>query len=138
MRAKRTERKKTVSRVRITLRVKTLLYALWEMKFLRTSQIAMLCFGRLTSTARLWLRKLLDAELIRAWVSSLNEENLYSLDRKGLAILMSERSWEGTPPSIPRRLERRIDHLSDINDFRVGLALALRARGGAIVAWLPE
>jgi hypothetical protein len=35
-------------------------------------------------------------------------------------------------------LERRLDHLAAINDFRINLTLALQARGGEVVTWLSE
>ena len=122
----------------ITERDKAILHALQEMKFLRTSQLAQLCFGRLNSTVRLRLRRLLDAGLIKTWVTALDEQNVYSLGRKGLAVLVGKSACEEISFNIPRRLERRLDHLTAINDFRINLALALPTQGGVIVKWLSE
>src|SRR6185436_14373284 len=102
MHAKRMKRKDVAPHVKMMPRDKVVLRALLAMKFLRTSQIMRFCFGRSTSTIRLRLRKLLDAGLVRTWVPSLNEENIYSLDRKGLLAL----GQEGSGGRISRGLER--------------------------------
>lgn len=129
----RTKRRPTGGVV-ITERDLEILRALRAMKFLRTSQIARLCFGRLTSTVRLRLRKLMDDGLIRAWLTSLNEENVYSLDRRGLALITdAEERWH-----VPTRLERRLAHLTAINDIRINLTIAAAACGGEIVWWYSD
>jgi Replication-relaxation len=136
-RTKRTERRQAVSKVQITLRDKAILQALAESKFLSTSMIGRLCFGRVNSTLRLRLRRLLDGGFIRVWMPSLNAENLYSLDKKAVSFLLNNSSSE---PGlvVPRRLERKMAHLLAINEFHISLSLALAAKGSKILCWRPD
>ena len=66
------------------------------------------------------------------WVRSLNEENVYSLDRGGGAKLFGE------SPSIPRTLDGTLDHLLGINQVRIACALALPVLGGELVCWCSD
>jgi hypothetical protein len=104
------------------------------MKFLRAGQVAEVVFGRLNSTVRLRLRRLFDGGFVKAWMPSLNEENVWSIDRKGLLVLD-----DGTPDgSVPRRLDRRLRHLLCINDVRIALSLAVSAEGGEVIEWKSD
>lgn len=134
MHAKRMKRKGVAPHVKIMPRDRAVLRALATMKFLRTSQIMRFCFGRSTSTVRLRLRKLLDAGLVRTWVPSLNEENIYSLDRKGLLVL----GEEGDTCRVPRRLERHLAHHLCVNDFHINLSLAVPKYGWTVRDWQSD
>ncbi len=138
MRTRRTDRKIRAPRVQVTMRDRTVLEALQSMKFLRTSQLGALCFGRCNSTVRLRLRKLMDYGLIRAWVPDLNAENVYSLTKKGASVVQGEEDLERLPLSIPRRLDRRLTHLLSINSFRISLVAALSTSNGEILSWLSD
>ena len=76
-----------------------LLEALAKMRFLKTSQITKL-FQKSRWTTNKWMRKLVDAGLVRVWVRSLAEENIYSLDRAGARML--QKSQEATDRRINR------------------------------------
>ena len=137
-RTKRTERREGVSKVQITARDKVILQALAESKFLTTSMIGRRCFGRINSTLRLRLRRLLDGGFIKVWMPSLNAENLYSLDKKAVSILLNDDSSEQVRLIVPRRLERKMAHLLAINEFHISLSLALAANGGKVLSWKPD
>jgi hypothetical protein len=76
MQTKRTVRKPLQSSVSVTPRDRLILRALSEMKFLRTSQIARIGFGRLTSTVGLRLRRLLDVGFVKVWLTTLEDLDL--------------------------------------------------------------
>src|SRR5438874_3383516 len=137
IRTKRTERKRSVTRVDLTSRDKAILYS-FEMKFLKTEQLARLHFGRLTSTVRIRLRRLADAGLIKAWMPSLHEQNVYSLTQKGLHILEEDNSRDGAALCVPRRLDRRLQHLLSANDVHIALICALAAQNGEVVEWRSD
>lgn len=122
--------------VRVRDRDLWLLEALGKMRFLTTTQLAKLFFAGSRWAANKRLRKLLDRGLVHAWVRSLAQENVYSLDRAGLGFLTEQSedvSW-----SVPRGLDGNLDHLLLINDVRISLALGLAAEGGEIRAWRSD
>jgi Replication-relaxation len=136
-RTRRSERNPSAARLQMTPRDEAILRAVGEMKFARADQIGRLFFNRHCSTVRNRLRRLVDAGLIKAWVTALAEPNLYSLTSRGLAALAVGEP-EDAPLCVPRRLDGKVRHLGAINDFRVNLALALeRARDGRL-RWRSE
>jgi hypothetical protein len=124
--------------VQITARDQAVLQALAEAKFLSTSMIGRLCFGRVNSTVRLRLRRLLDGGFIKVWMPSLNAENLYSLDKKASSLLCDNGASEELSQVVPRRLERKMAHLLAINEFHISLSLALTAVKGKILTFQPD
>lgn len=72
---------------RLTERDAWLLEALATMRFLTTTQLARLFFAGSRSAANKRLRRLFDAGLVRVWVRSLSQDNVYSLTRAGLNAL---------------------------------------------------
>jgi hypothetical protein len=101
-----------------------LLESIGKMRFLTTSQLARLGFEGSRSAANKRLRKLLDERLVRVWMRSLAEENIYSLNTAGAKLLPKE---EGKPSPwvVPRSLESNLEHLLTINEVRIAFALAL-------------
>ena len=75
---------------RINERDRWLLDALARMQFLTTRQIARLLFNGSRSATRRRLRKLFDAGVIRAWMRSLNADNVYALTPRGRQLLEEE------------------------------------------------
>ncbi len=121
--------------LRFTERDHWILEALGKMRFVTTSQLTRLHFkSRWGANKR--LRRLLDSGLIRTWVRSLSEENVYSLDRAGVRLL--EKSGAGDGWTVPRGLDRNLDHLLAINQVRVSLAVSLADAGGEILWWRSD
>ena len=65
---------------------------------------------------------------------NLSEENVWTIDRKGLLVL-DDGTIDG---SAPRRLHRRLQHLLYINDVRIALSLAVSAAGGEVIGWKSD
>lgn len=122
--------------VRRTERDLWILESVGKMRFTTTTQLARLHFEDSRWAANKRLRKLLDAGLIRAWVRSLSEENVYSLDRAGARFLEKDSAGDGW--SAPRGLDRNLDHLLAINQVRVSIALSLPDGGGEILWWRSD
>ena len=110
--------------------------SLGKMRFLTTTQLARLVFGGSRWAANKRLRKLLDAGLIRSWVRDLAEDNVYSLDRKGLGVL--DDPDLGTNHTVARGLDGNLTHLLSINQARIALVLDLPAAGGEIAWWRSD
>src|SRR2546425_12729822 len=105
-RAPRDTRKGDAPRMRGTERDRWLLETVGKLRFATTSQLTRLHFtSRWGANKR--LRKLLDAGLVRAWVRSLSEENVYSLDRRGVRLLEKDHSGDGW--FVARGLYRKLD-----------------------------
>jgi hypothetical protein len=117
--------------MRIQKRDGFILEALAKMRFLATTQIATLAFGTSRWAAQKRMRKLLDSALVRVWIRSLNEENVYSLDREGAKLL-------GGRVTVPRGLDGNLDHLLGINQVRIACALALSSIGAELIRWKSD
>ena len=121
---------------RATERDRWLLESLGKMRFLKTGQVAKLGFEGSRWAAHKRLRKLLDAGLVRVWVRSLAEENIYSLTRRGARLAAGSDGLE--QPSVPRLLDGNLDHLLGINDVRLSVALALGGEGQELLWWRSD
>ena len=138
-RTKRIHRRQCLSKVQVTVRDKKILQALAESKFLTTTMIGRLAFdGRVNSTLRLRLRRLFNNGLLKVWINGLNAENLYSLDRPAIPILRNLVSNEDASFRVPRRPERKMDHLLAINEFRISLSVSLARKQGELCSWKPD
>lgn len=134
-RASRRVQRPDVARIRLTERDRWLLEALSKMRFLETGQLARLGFDGSRWAATKRLRKLLDGGLVRVWVRSLSEENVYSLAPRGAGIL--ERDVEVSAP-VPRGLDGHLDHLLAINQVRIAMALGLPEGDGELAWWRSD
>ena len=74
-------------KLRLSERDLWLLEGLAKMRFLTTSQISKLYFNGARWYPQKRLRNLFDAGLVKTWVRSLAEENIYSITRRGLAAI---------------------------------------------------
>src|SRR2546427_969697 len=74
-------------RIRLQDRDCWIIESLAKMRFLTTGHLAELFFEGSRWAANKRLRRLLDAGLIRSWVLDLAQDNVYSLDRKGVNLL---------------------------------------------------
>lgn len=116
-----------------------ILLALAKMRLLRTSDLARLFFHAV-GTCQKRLRKLYDAELIRAVVTDLAAENRYALAPLGHALLVEELGESAVPrwrPS-PRTDGRRLAHLDLLNRYRVALAKEAPRLGVDLARFAPE
>jgi hypothetical protein len=124
---------------RLRARDLDILLALAKMRLLRTSALSRLFFvGKGTCQKR--LRKLFDAGLVRAAVTGLAEENRFSLTKLGHA-LVREALPEGVVPEYrppPRVDQRSVQHLDLLNEYRIALALGLRAQGLELRGFTPD
>src|SRR2546427_8707076 len=122
--------------VRLQDRDHWILESLRKMRFITTAQLAQLFFEGSKWAANKRLRKLLDAGLTRVWVRDLAQDNVYSLNRKGLGVL------DDPDPemnhTVPRGLDGNLDHLLAINQVRISLALDLPGVGGEIAWWRSD
>src|SRR5437868_3898344 len=105
---------------RLTERDLRILHAVGRMKFARTSQLALLFFGDLSTCTRR-LAKLVALGHLAAYAPHPNEENLYGLHPRGRDVLVES----GVNPAdlhLGRRPTRPdLGHLLAINDVRVAL-----------------
>jgi Replication-relaxation len=131
VRQPRTERRPEPRPIRFQERDRFLLGALGKMRFLTTTQIAALGFQGSRWAAHKRMRKLLDQGLVRGWLRSLNDENVYSLDRAGAKVLRADYP-------IPRALDGHLNHLLSINQVRIACSLALPRIGGELVRWRSD
>ena len=122
---------------RLTSRDAWIIESVAKLRFATTFQLARLHFGGSRWAANKRLRKLLDAGLVRAWVRSLAEENVYSLDRGG-ARLLNEPAGDQSSRAIPRGLDGNLDHLLAINQVRIALAVGLPEADGELAWWRSD
>lgn len=111
---------------RVTERDLELLRALGRMRLATTSQIRRLFFTGRTATTRR-LEKLHALGLLRVHLLELNAENLYGLSPKGRTLLVAE-GMSAEELHVQRSIVRPDAHLVALNDVRVALVLAIRAR----------
>ena len=124
--------------VRITDRDLLLFQAFCKMRFLTTTQTARLFFNGSSWSANKRLRKLFNAGLIKVWIRSLSQDNIYSITRKGLSILIENEVSPDPVPKYPRGLDKNLNHLLYINQIRIALALGLPKVGGEISWWKSD
>jgi DNA-binding transcriptional ArsR family regulator len=126
--------------VQLAERDRWLLEALAKMRFLPTSDLARLLFGGSRSAANKRLRRLFDAGLVRVWLRSLSEENVYSLTRAGLNAVRSNEQVAAQifSAKVPRGLDGKLDHLLAINRVRIALATTLPEAGGELTWWRSD
>jgi len=127
-----------ISQVRLTERDAWILEGLAQMRFLTTSQLAKLYFSDSRWSANKRLRKLLDSRLVKAWVRSLSQDNVYSLTRKGLEALDEEKLDLEQEVRVPRDLDGNLDHLLAINEVRIALALGFSRSNEEIIWWKSD
>lgn len=138
-RTSRTSRAQRAPALRLTERDRWLLEALAKMRFATTAQIARLFFDS-PWAARKRLRRLFDAGLVRVWVRSLSEENVYSVTRAGLSVVRDPDAETAlaSGSSAPRGLDGNLEHLLAINQVRIALASTLPASDGELVWWRSD
>lgn len=127
------------SSLRLTERDRWLLEGLVKMRFATTTQISRLFFSSHWGGSKR-LRRLFDAGLVRVWLRSLAEENVYSITRSGLSIVRdreAETDSDSGPP-VPRGLDGNLEHLLAINNVRIALASTLPAAGGELAWWRSD
>jgi Replication-relaxation len=127
-----------ISQVRLTERDAWILEGLAQMRFLTTSQLARLYFENSRWSANKRLRKLLDSGLVKVWVRSLSQDNVYSLTRKGLEAFDEAKLDLEQKVRLPRDLDGNLDHLLAINDVRIATALGLSGTNGDILWWKSD
>lgn len=138
MRARRTVSSPRACKLRTTARDLWILEALAKMRFLTTSQLAALFFECSRWSANKRLRKLLDAGLLKVWVRSLSEENIYSITKHGLNTVEENNVTVGANIKTPRGLDENLKHLLAINDVRTSLAINLPEANAEIVWWRSD
>lgn len=124
-RSRRTKPTKTARA--LTARDVELLTFVGRAKAATTDAVAALFFGE-RSTASRRLARLAGAGLLRVHVPHLNDPNWYCLTERGVKALLAEGVDGDT--LFPGRLPKSdaLAHLRHLNDFRVALLLACRAR----------
>ncbi|MFI5398500.1 MAG: replication-relaxation family protein [Candidatus Binatia bacterium] len=134
----RTAVRQTGSSARLTERDRWLRQALVKMRFLTTSHVAKLLFGGSRCAANKRLRRLLDAGLVRVWIRSLSEDNVYSLTRSAANVIGEQEGGVSTGARVPRGLDPNIDHLLAINTVRIAIAVHLSAGDGELTWWRSD
>lgn len=138
VRVHRTVRSPKIYKLRTTDRDLWILEALAKMRFLTTSQLAVLFFEGSRWSTNKRLRKLLDAGLLNVSVRSLSEENIYSITKRGLNTVEENNITLMYSIKTPRGLDENLNHLLAINDVRTSLALSLPETHGDIVWWRSD
>ncbi len=114
-----------------------ILEALGKMRFLTTTQLSRLFFGGSRWCANKRLRRLYDAGLVRVWVRSLSQENLYSLSRQGSAALQRHPDQD-VKFYAPNGVDKQLEHLRTINDLRIGFAIDLGRASAELESWRSD
>src|SRR5262245_44053244 len=125
-------RRQDIRTVRTTERDRSVLEAVAKSRFATTTQLACLYFNGSRWAANKRLRKLLDAGLLRVWVRSLSEENVYTLTRRALKHV------DGDGVTVPRELDGNLAHTLMLNDVRIHFALGLERLGAKLFWWRSE
>lgn len=126
--------------LRVNERHLWILSALHRMRFLTTKQVSALFFNGSRAAANKALRRMLDSGLVRVWLRSLAEDNVYSLAQRGAEHVAKHLDVDGRTQSIavPRALDGKLDHLLQINRTRIAFALTLPAVGGELTEWRSD
>lgn len=119
-------------RVLVTARDLEVIGAVGKLRFATTSQLARLYFKGSRWAANKRLRKLLDAGLMRVWVRSLSDENVYTLRQRALTVL------DAHDMVLPRQLDGNLPHTLMLNDVRIQFALGLEHIGARLHWWRSE
>src|SRR2546426_2134841 len=135
-RTPRIERRSERGLTRLTDRDLWMLEALGRMRFLTTSQLARLAFGKSRPAANKRLRQLLNSGLVRTWMRDLARDNIYGLTEIGARLL--DPPPGKMPWPTPRGLDRQLDHLLLINDIRIAFILGLVSVGGELNWWKSD
>ena len=133
-RQKRTERN-SGKRFSLTQRDINLLYSLARMGYLKTSEIARLFFTS-KSGANKRLRTLFDAGFVEVFFSSLSDDNVYHLSKKGKELLKNRFQIEENLFAPLGKTPR--EHLQAVNSFRISLILATERNGITLSFFKPE
>ena len=123
--------------MRLTARDLWLLEAIAKMRFLRTADVARLGFGGSRWAAQKRLRKLFDRGLLRVWVPSLNDENVYGVTTAGIRAMADDRP-DLLQTRVPRGLDRNLKHLLGINRARIAFVLGTPRLGGTLLWWRSD
>lgn len=116
---------------RVTERDLDILRAVGRMKVATTEQLRRLFFAD-PSTASRRLSKLAAMRLLTATVADLNRPNLYVLSEVGRDLLV-DAGIDAEDLHVARPVPRIDPHLMALNDLRLALTLASRARNGVEV-----
>src|SRR5262245_25339557 len=136
-RTRRTMRGTPCQTLRLVERDLWILEGIAQMRFLRTSQLSKLYFNGSRWYANKRLRNLLDAGLVKVWVRNLAEENIYSITPSGLNAIR-HRTRGISEVKISYRLDENLEHLVNINEVRISLALSLPQLGAEISWWRSD
>jgi|RhiMetdeSRZDD1v2_1073273.scaffolds.fasta_scaffold832397_1 Replication-relaxation len=124
-------------RLRLAERDLWILEGIAQMRFLTTSQLSKLYFDGARWYVNKRLRNLLDAGLVKVWVRNLAEENIYSITPSGLSAIRHRTSGI-SEFKIPYGLVENLEHLLNINEVRISLALSLPQLGAEISWWRSD
>ncbi len=116
---------------RVTERDLDILRAVGRMKVASTEQLRRLFFAD-PSTASRRLSKLAALRYLTATVADLNRPNLYVLSEAGRDLLV-DAGFDAQELHVARPVPRIDPHLMALNDLRLALTLASRARDGVEV-----
>jgi len=133
------------SATRIQQRDVEILEAIYDYRFLATSQIASLLFNTKKRAERR-LRKLYDAELVDRIFRPVivgSAEIIYVLDKPGVDILSGETGIDREEINDIRRKATKLkpfflDHFIGINQFRVALTVASKSNNCNLLFWKYE
>ena len=111
-----------------------ILEALAKMRVLSTAQLCRLYFPSRSATNKR-MRRLFDAGLVKVWVDALANENRYSLDVAGARCLARAHGDPAVRHGVVRGLPGDLEHMSLINDIRIGFAVGCRSISAELLWW---
>lgn len=132
--------------MRLTKRDIAIIKAVYDYRVLRGDQIQALFFGSQSTASyrlsRLYQYGFLERHFLPTLGGLANSPTLYTLDKAGMGIL--RRTCGFGPQDFSRNLARKelsplfLDHILDINSFRVSVNLAAKKNEYVIDRWIDD
>jgi hypothetical protein len=126
------------AQVRLQTRDLWCLEAVAKLRFMTTDQICRVYFPDTPHYAAKRLRRLVDAGLLRVFLRSLADSNIYTITRPGLTRLKQSGIDLTEEVKVPQALDGNLDHLLCINTLRCAFALGLGNLGATLTWWRSD
>jgi hypothetical protein len=142
-RARRDERLKNPSPIRLTERDLKIIQAVYEYRMLTTQQLQTLFFPSLHQAynrlAALYHHGFLERQFLGVHADKMNTPILYLLDRRGADLLQAELGLDVTWSSEAKQVTAQfLEHTIAINTVRVAIAKASELPSFALLTWKGE
>jgi len=146
MRLPRNRRIEKPPAMRLTKRDIEIIKTVYDFRVLRGDQIQSLFFGSQSTASyrllRLYQHEYLNRHFLPTLGGLANSPTLYTLDKAGIAVLRRDHGL--APEDFSRNLAKKelsplfLEHILDINSFRVSVNLAVKDNGYDIEKWIDD